>query len=498
MVFQCLSTRNTPQIQNFNINLMRSFLLFCFILFTSGLIRAQNYSKDVKMGEKAARQVGTEMGYYKHDSLELLIKSVGKKLVAALEKKPTEFEFEFNLVDAEEPNAFALPGGHIYVTRGILPLIQNEDELAGIIGHEIMHVIQRHSVKQFNREIVPAVLKIPGNIINAITFSRLGNIINVPIDIIASPFIAKYSRKHEKEADDLGIELAARAGYNPIKLADALDRLSKEIEALTGEAERRSFLSDHPYTPLRSEDIRTRSKTLVPAKSSPVAASQENFMQKFNGLCFGHNPKNGVFVDTLFVHPELGVSFILPSGWTKDNGKTEVTAHPKEKDAALALSIASDSLNLKQCVEQIHKKLKQSKNAKVDFSGDTTLNGLPAHILRVTNIKKGEEIILELIWVEYKHIVYQLEGVCINGKRNVTAKALRSFKPMTPNERNLVMIYELQVVSAQNNETLEQLSKRTENKLNPELTLIFNDLDKKTTLQSGKTVKVIKKTPYKP
>ncbi len=150
----------------------------------------------------------------------------------ALEKKPTEFEFKFHLVDMEEPNAFALPGGHIYVTRGILPLIQTEDELAGIIGHEIMHVIQRHSVKQFNREIVPAVLKVPGNIINAITFSRLGNIINVPIDIIASPFIAKYSRKHEKEADDLGIDLAARAGYDPAQLANALERLSKEIEVI--------------------------------------------------------------------------------------------------------------------------------------------------------------------------------------------------------------------------------------------------------------------------
>jgi predicted Zn-dependent protease len=498
MVFQCLSTRNTPQILNFNINLMRTFLLLCFVLFTSGLIQAQNYSKDVKMGDKAAQQVGAEMGYYKHDSLELLIKAIGKKLVAALEKKPTEFEFEFNLVDAEEPNAFALPGGHIYVTRGILPLIQNEDELAGIIGHEIMHVIQRHSVKQFNREIVPAVLKVPGNIINAITFSRLGNIINVPIDIIASPFIAKYSRKHEKEADDLGIELAARAGYNPIKLADALDRLSKEIEALTGQAERRSFLSDHPYTPFRSEDIRTRSKTLVIAKYPPVAASQENFLQKFNGLCFGHNPKNGVFVDTLFVQPELGISFILPSGWAKENEKDQVTANHKDKDAAIALSIASNSLSLKQCVEQIQKKLKQSKQANVNFSGDTTLNGMPAYILRMNNTKKGQEIILELIWVEHNHIVYQLEGVCINGKRKATAQALRSFKPMTANERDLVMIYELQVVLSQNNESIEDLSKRTNNKLNPELTLVFNDLDKKTLLTGNKPVKIIKKATYNP
>lgn len=473
-------------------------LIFPILLQCSISSFAQNYSKDVKMGEKAAEQVGQEMGYYKHDSLENLIKSIGKKLVLALEKKPKEFEFEFQLVDAEEPNAFALPGGHIYVTRGILPLIQNEDELAGIIGHEIMHVIQRHSVKQFNREIVPAVLKIPGNIINTITFSRLGNIINVPIDFISSPFIAKYSRKHEKEADDLGILLAARAGYDPAKLANALDRLSKEIEVLTGEAERRSFLSDHPYTPLRSEDIRTRSKTIVPAKSFPVATSQDNFMQKFNGLCFGHNPENGVFADSLFVHPGLGISMIFPSGWGKENGKTQVSAYHKDKDAALALSIASNSLHLNQYVKEFEKKLNKNKPVKSDFSGDTTLRGLPAHILRITNTKKGQEIILELIWVEHKNVVYQLEGVCINGKRNATAKALRSFKPMTSSERNMVMIYELQVVSALKDESIEQLSKRTENHLNPELTLIFNDLNKQSLLNSGTKVKVIKKTLYKP
>ncbi len=471
---------------------------FAFFIFCATLLKAQSYAKDVKMGAKAAEQVKAEMGFYKHDSLEHLIQAIGKKLVAALETKPSEFEFEFHLVDEEEPNAFALPGGHIYVTRGILPLIQNEDELAGVIGHEIMHVIRRHSVKQFNREIVPAVLKVPGNIINAITFSRLGNIINVPIDIIASPFIAKYSRKHEKEADDLGIELAARAGYNPIKLADALDRLSKEIEVFTGKAERRNFLSDHPYTPLRSEDIRTRSKNLVPAKSSPVASSQENFIQKFNGLCFGHNPEHGAFVDSLFVHPALQFSMVFPSGWAKENGKSQVTANHKDKDAAIALSVASETLNLKQCVEQIKKKLNQSKSAKVDHSADTTLNGLPAYIMRISNTKKGQEIILELIWVEHNRIVYQLEGVCINGKRQATAAALRSFKHMSAKERELVMIYELQVVQSLENESVDELSKRTNNKLNPDLTLIFNDLDKKTPLTKNKSVKIIRKSPYKP
>jgi len=468
------------------------------ICFAPLVLLSQNYVKDVKMGEKASKQVEAEMGFYTHDSLELLIRSVGKKLVSALEKKPTEFDFQFHLVDAEEPNAFALPGGYIYVTRGILPLIQTEDELAGIMGHEIMHVIQRHSVKQFHREIVPAVLKIPGNLINAITFSRLGNLINVPIDILTSPFIAKYSRKHEKEADDLGIVLASRAGYNASQLANALDRLSKEIEVMTGEAERRSFLSDHPYTPLRSEDIRKRSKSIVAANSAPVSGSNTLFKQKFDGLCFGHNPKNGVFVDSLFLHPDLKIAMVLPSGWKMDNGKDKVTAASKEKDAAIALSIASDSLNLKQCVELIQKNLKQTSNANTSFSGDTTLNGQPAYLYRITNKKKGQDVTLEIFWVELNKVVYQLESVSVDGIRSATSKSLRTFKPMSIDQKDLVMIYTLHTVKAKENESIEELSARANNKLNPDLTTVFNDLKKKEILPKDKLVKVVKKEKFKP
>ena len=107
---------------------------------------AQDVSLDKKLGAENALMVEQEMGIYHHDSLYRLVNAVGKKLVSRLTKN--QFEFKFFLVDSPEPNAFALPGGYIYVTRGILPIINTEDELAGVMAHEIIHVMQRHSVKQ--------------------------------------------------------------------------------------------------------------------------------------------------------------------------------------------------------------------------------------------------------------------------------------------------------------------------------------------------------------
>jgi len=124
---------------------MKVWYLFLFVSYALSL-QAQDYSLDKKLGAENAVLVEQEMGLYKHDSLQWLINSVGQKLVARLKSKP--FDFHFYLADSEEPNAFALPGGYIYVTRGILPLMQTEDELAGVMAHEIIHVMQRHSVKQ--------------------------------------------------------------------------------------------------------------------------------------------------------------------------------------------------------------------------------------------------------------------------------------------------------------------------------------------------------------
>jgi len=148
------------------VKLLKRFCLILFAASITGSCFAQGISYDKKLGAENAILVEQEMGIYHHDSLSRLVNAVGQKLVSRLKNNP--FEFKFFLVDSPEPNAFALPGGYIYVTRGILPLIQTEDELAGIMAHEIIHVTERHSVKQMRKGVIGGVLQLPGTVIKCL------------------------------------------------------------------------------------------------------------------------------------------------------------------------------------------------------------------------------------------------------------------------------------------------------------------------------------------
>ena len=144
----------------------RIFLLFAVLVINVNYSVGQNLNYDREQGAKASLQVAQQMGVDTTSTAAIYIAAVGNRLVDNLENQV--FEYKFHLVDAEEPNAFALPGGYIYITRGILLLLNNEDELAGIIGHEIIHSHNRHSYKSVKRSILPAILKAPGNVIGLV------------------------------------------------------------------------------------------------------------------------------------------------------------------------------------------------------------------------------------------------------------------------------------------------------------------------------------------
>lgn len=469
---------------------------FWWILFTccAFSLQAQDYSLDKKLGAENAVLVEQEMGLYKHDSLQWLINSVGQKLVARLKSKP--FDFHFYLADSEEPNAFALPGGYIYVTRGILPLMQTEDELAGVMAHEIIHVMQRHSVKQLQKGVLTGLLKVPGKALNAVTGTNLGNVLNAPIELATGTFMAKYSRGHEKEADDFGIQLAASAGYKTDALANALERLSKEIEVLTGEAEKHNYFSDHPYTPSRISNIRNSANLYKPVKPSPICSSQNKFVGIFDGLCFGPNPEQGVFIDSLFIHPNLSFSFVAPATWIKMNKPTLVATYSEAGDAFVGLRMLGDPKTPRSFGEEVKEKLLKAEGITILQASDTLVNSLPAYALRFRSVEKNDTALVDVVWIDFRNHVYQLVAIAKPALYSTTSTTLYSFKHFTPAERKQVMIYEMQIVPSQKGETLMQVADRSKNRLVPALLMLFNNGEAKEKLPSGKAIKIVAAKPY--
>jgi len=457
---------------------------------------SQDYSLDKKLGEENSKLVEQETGIYKHDSLQWLVNAVGQKLVSRLKNKP--FDFHFYLADSDEPNAFALPGGYIYVTRGILPLLQTEDELAGIMAHEIIHVMQRHSVKQMQKSMLTGVLKLPGNLINAATGTQLGNILNAPVNLATGSYIAKYSRGHESESDKFGIQLAASAGYKTDALADALERLSAEVKVLTGEAEKQNYFSDHPYTPSRVAAIRKSAGYYQPVNTSPVLASQKQFIRTFDGLIFGSNPAQGVFIDSLFVHPILDFSFLIPPKWTTVNKPSMVAAYQEKGEAMVTLQAMDGTKTPKQLGEEVSEKAAKQEGVSILNKGDTIVNALPGYSVRLKVINKNESAIMEMLWLSHRQTVYQLSGLSLPSHQKPVHQSLASFKTVTSYERSLVNLYELRIVQSNKNETIKDISQRTGNRLVPELTALFNNVKTDESLPAGSLIKVVTAKVYKP
>ncbi len=465
-------------------------------LSCNSFLQAQNYALDEKLGAENAQRVVKKMGLYKHDSLEWLVRSVGQKLVSRLRNKP--FEFHFNLVDSQEPNAFALPGGYIYVTRGILPLVQTEDELAGILAHEIIHVTERHSVKQIQKGVFTGLLKLPGNLVNSITGTNLGNVLNAPINLVTGSYIARYSRSHESEADRFGIQLAASAGYRTDALAHVLGRISSAVEAITGETEKHNYLSDHPYTPSRVSAIRNSARQYKPVNPSPVTQSQHHFARTFDGLIFGTNPKQGIFIDSLFVHPDLAVSFIIPSQWVSVNNPTMVSAYQENGEAIVTLQMTDGIKPPRQSGEEVLEKYRQQTSVTVLQATDTVVNSLPGYLLRMRIKDSKETVMMEVIWLTHRNSVYQLTGLSKTNYFSLVHQSLTSFRQVHSNELDRVTIYLLRVVPAFTNETLLAAAQRNNNRLSKQFITLFNNTSVDQSLPEGALVRIVTEQQYRP
>jgi len=474
---------------------MNRVLLWCAASLLAMPGVAQDVSLDKKLGAENAAKVEQEMGIYQHDSLYRLVNSVGNKLVSRLRNTP--FEFRFFLADSPEPNAFALPGGYVYVTRGILPLVQTEDELAGIMAHEIIHVTQRHSVKQMQKGLLTGILTVPGKLINTVTGTKVGNIINAPIEFSGKAFTAQYSRGHESEADEFGIQLMASAGYKPEALADALERLSKVVELLTNKAEKNNYFSDHPYTPKRVAYIRKNAPLYKPVNPAPVTASENEFLKNFERLTFGQNPEQGIFKDSLFVQPGLSFAWFTPPGWQTMNKPAVAGGFSENGDAIVTLRISDPDKTIRQTGDEAKEKASKMEGVTVEAAGDTVIHSFPAYRLRFTSMDKKEVAKVELIWIDYQGQVFQLAGVCLPSLMKPVHQSLCSFQKANRDQLDLVKLYQLHYVQSQN-ETLDQLSARTGNVLMPSLTAAINNLTPSARLMAGSGVKIVKSSPYLP
>ena len=282
-----------------------SFFLVCSVVPSSGKNEFILMTEDEEQGignrehPKIVEQFG---GIYKNKSLQNYIDSLGKFLVSTTETPKKKFTF--TILNTPIINAFALPGGYIYLTRGLIYLCQNEAQLAGVIAHEIGHITGRHSAKRYTQAISTNLL---ANLLGTLTKNILTNNL---LNTSASLYLLSYSRKHEYEADYLATRYMIRAGFDPNEMANFLkvmENFSNLQKKISGNDKKISeLLLTHPTSSKRVMQVINESKEKVPYK--PIIG-REIFLKKIDGMLYGDKPENGFFFKNKFIHKPLDFSF---------------------------------------------------------------------------------------------------------------------------------------------------------------------------------------------
>jgi len=226
---------------------------------------------DVKLGRQAANEVERQMPLLRDEVVSGYIERLGRRLEESIprEYQHPQFRYSFKVVDVSDLNAFALPGGFTYVNRGMINAAKNEGELAGVMSHEISHVALRHGTAQVAKAQKPAIGATIGQILGAVLGGPAGGAVAAGTQILAGAYVLKYSRSYERQADTLGAQIMARAGYDPRDLANVFQTLEREGGGRSGP----EWLSSHPNPGKRYEEINREARLL--RVSNPTRDTQE-------------------------------------------------------------------------------------------------------------------------------------------------------------------------------------------------------------------------------
>jgi predicted Zn-dependent protease len=458
-------------------------------------------SGEAKLGSAAAKEVEQHVGLVRSPELERYVAAIGERLTKSSAVR-SDIAYRFSVVDLPEPNAFALPGGYIYVSRGLLALLNSEDELASVIAHEIGHVSARHHLRHslLAAPLIPVRLATGiGSLATGIVSPSLGHVVGALGNAPGSIALATHSRGQEDEADVIGQQLVAGAGWDPRAIAAVMDALTREDELGGRDPNQTSFLDTHPTTPDRAKRTLERAATLKQVRIAPIAPDRRHFLAMLDGLLCGDAASEGVLVDNEFLHPDLDLRIAFPDGWKVGNGRDSVISVPEPGDALAIFSIAAKDGDPVAVASQVIR----SDSLQIDGDVESTkIGGRPAaRVLAVSRAGWRTHYRHLVGWVRHGGFVFQISGTTLEKDwphyREAIVKLVGSFRPLTPHDRERVREAHLRVIDAKEGEHLADLLKRVDSAWLPERAAASNGLASvQAVLHAGQPVKVARWEVY--
>jgi predicted Zn-dependent protease len=445
------------------------------------------------IGGKEAQEVERTVGLVREPRLVEYIEAIGRRLAQAAGR--TDISWQWSVADETEANAFALPGGWVYVTRGLLALSNHEDEVAGVLAHEMAHVTERHALTRVRAATPLAVLfGVPGGILGMVSPS-LGGIVSGAGRIVSGLALAPYSREQERDADRIGVTLAARAGWDPGALATFLGSLAR-AEALTEHAaERRSsFFATHPSTPDRVSSIEAAARSLPPVVVAPIAGSRAAFLGRLEGVVIGNNAANGLFAGRLFLHADFDLALEMPASWKTVNHPQVAGAVAPDQAAVVLLHLVGRGDDpVSGC------RADGLTDAQIQRVRPLHISGLPAAALTAST-RDGTRV--ALTWIAHRQRIFRVTGVCHDADwdryRDELERTAASFRPLRPLDQAGITEGRLRIRPARAGERIAQVLARGGAMWNPAQAAVANGVATEQRLERDWPVKVAVAERYRP
>ena len=431
---------------------------------------------DRKVGEESSQDVKAQLGLIDDAELVDYVAKVGARL--ARHAPSRNFEYSFQIVDQEAPNAFALPGGYIFVSRGLLTLANSEDELANVLGHEIVHVAARHAAAR----------------------QEVGSSLPAKLDWLRGGYLASYGRDQEREADRQGQGLAAVAGYDPEGLVRFLRELEHTERLELGSSRLPSFWDTHPSTKSRVAEAAARANMTAWTRKTPIA-THADFLGRLDGLAIGARASEGVFIADRFMHAALDLFVHFPPGWKTVNTHRAVGAVSPKRDAQIFLEIQGPGDDVESAAGEYIAELAES-GFRVDSAQPLRIGSHAAFRVDGQLLGPGGPLGAQLTWLERDGSIYRFTAVAPGvAFRQYTGSFLnvpRSLRTLEAHERAKIQEMRLRIAVAHPGESLTELSERTANRWNIQQTAVMNDLFADHVLDPGQLVKIAVNEDYLP
>jgi predicted Zn-dependent protease len=435
--------------------------------------------QEIEMGRQGAAQVEASIGLVPDTALQGYIQRLGLQI--AQESQRPHLPWHFGVVDDPTPNAFALPGGFIYFTRGMMNLMNSEAELVAVLGHEIGHVTARHQVAMISRaQVAQLGLGLGGVLFPSV--QQLGGVAGVGLDLL----FLRYGRDAERQADDLGFQYTLDLNYDVREMAAVFASLAR-----LGEDQRSAvpgWLQTHPLPAERIQAVQQRIAAVEPLPAD-LLVRRPQYLARIDGLAYGVNPRNGFFRDGLFLHPDLRFQLRFPTGWRTQNLSQSVMAVSPQQNAAVQLTLSADA-----SPEAAAQRFLQRQDVQAGQTGRQTINGLPA--LVATFRAQTQETVVEGLaaWISHEGRIYQLlsySPVAIFAQARPTfQQVIGSFAPLTDPQVLGVQPDRIQIVTLPQNMTLTQFNARFPSAIPiAELAVINRVATPETTIPAGAQLK---------